>query len=323
LLFFQGLRGGFYKSAIIIYSQMKAVQISEKGSLDNLRLVALDKPVPKAGEILVRVKAAGVNPVDFKGVLNGIFQMPYIVGTDIAGVVEAVGPEVKDFSVGQEVIGSLEWATQGAFAEYVLTSEQYLAPKPANLSFEEAAAVPLAALTAWQGLFDHLDIRLGQKVVIQAAAGGVGVFAVQLAKWKGAYVVALASPKNAEFVARLGADEVLDYRREDLTEVVRDADAAFDSMGTSAQLFPMLKKGGRYVTITVKPSAELAESYGVSTQHFLFHSDAGQLAQIRALIESGTLRVVLDQTFPLSDVHLALDYQRQGRSRGKNVLLMD
>jgi len=301
----------------------KAIQITEKGTLDNLELVHLDIPALGAQDILVKVKAAGVNPVDFKGVLNGIFKMPYTLGTDIAGTVEQVGSEVENFRVGQEVIGSLEWATQGAFSEYVVTQERYLALKPHNLTFEEAAAVPLVGLTAWQGLFDHLNVQAGQKVVIQAAAGGVGTFAVQLAKWKGAYVVALASPKNAPFLTELGADEVVDYKRDDLTEAVQHMDAAFDSMATSEQLFKMLKKGGRYVSITAKPSQELAESYGVSATNFLFHSDAEQLSQLVELIEAGKIKVFLDKTFPLAEAKAALEYQKQGHSRGKNIILVD
>lgn len=301
----------------------KALQIKEKGTLDNLELVTLDLPALEPYEILVKVIAAGVNPVDFKGVLNGIFKMPYTVGSDIAGVVEEIGSEVKNFKVGQEVIGSLEWAKQGAFAEYVITQARYLARKPDNLDFAEAAAVPLVTLTAWQALFDHLDIQAGEKVLIQAAAGGVGLMAVQLAKWKGAYVIALASPKNAPFLTELGADEVVDYKREDLTEAIQGLDAAFDSMATSQLLFKMLKKGGRYVSITAKPSPELAESYGVAATNFLFHSDAGQLLQIVELIEAGKIKIFLDKTFPLTEAKDALEYQKLGHSRGKNVLLVD
>lgn len=301
---------------------MKAVRISEKGSLDNLEVVTLDLPEVAADEILVRVKAAGVNPVDWKGVINGIFQMPYILGSDIAGIVEKVGANVTKFTAGQEVIGSLEWATQGAFAEYVVTKEQYLAPKPTNLSFEEAAAVPLAALTAWQGLFDKLDIQPGQKVLIQAAAGGVGLFSLQLAKWKGAYVVATASQKNADFLKELGADEVIDYTTTDIAEAAQGLDAVYDSMANSEQLFKVLKKGGRYISITAKPSAELAESYGISATNFLFHSNPEQLEQLVELIEAGTVKVFLDKTFALTETKAALTYQKQGHSRGKNVLVV-
>ncbi|MEZ0611857.1 NADP-dependent oxidoreductase [Fibrella sp. WM1] len=299
---------------------MKAITISERGSLDNIQVQDLDVPTPNAGQVLVRVHACGINPVDWKGVMNGIFQMPYIIGTDIAGVVEQVGADVTTFAVGDEVIGSLEWATQGAFADYIVTEPKHLALKPTNLSFAEAAAIPLAGLTAWQGLFDKLMIQPGQKVLVQAAAGGVGYFAVQLAKWKGARVVAVASEKNEAFVREAGADEVIDYRN-GYDSLPADFDAVFDSMGTSAQTIPLLKPGGRYVTITAKPAEGLAEQHGVTAQHFLFHADADQMTQLVGLIEQGTLKVVLDRQFALTDAKEALAYQKLGHSKGKNVLL--
>lgn len=300
---------------------MTAITIREKGSLDNIQVQQLDVPTPNAGQVLVRVQACGINPVDFKGVMNGIFQMPYIIGTDIAGVVAQVGADVTDFVVGDEVIGSLQWATQGAFAEYIVTEPSHLARKPTNLSFAEAAAIPLAGLTAWQGLFDKLAIQPGQKVLVQAAAGGVGYFAVQLAKWKGARVVAVASEKNEAFVRDAGADEVIDYHN-GYANMPADFDAVFDSMGTSAQTIPLLKPGGRYVTITAKPVEGLAEQHGVTAQHFLFQADADQLAQLVALVEQGLLKVAIDRQFALTDAKEALAYQQQGHSRGKNVLLV-
>src|SRR5690606_35086835 len=163
---------------------MKAIRIHEKGAIDNIQLEELPKPSIAPNQVLVKIKACGVNPVDWKSTVYGYFQMPYTVGTDISGIIEAIGNEVTDYKIGDEIIGSLEWATQGAFAEYVATETKYIALKPKNLSFEAAAAVPLAALTAWQGLFDKLNLQKGQKVLIQAAAGGVGLFAVQFAKWK-------------------------------------------------------------------------------------------------------------------------------------------
>lgn len=300
---------------------MTAITISEKGSLDNIQVQTLDVPTPNAGQVLVRVQACGINPVDWKGVINGIFQMPYIIGTDIAGVVEQVGSDVTTFAVGDEVIGSLEWATQGAFAEYIVTEPRYLALKPTNLSFAEAAAIPLAGLTAWQGLFDKLNLQPGQKVLIQAAAGGVGYFAVQLAKWKGARVIAVASEKNVAFVHKAGADQVIDYHN-GYAGLTADLDAVFDSMGTSEQTIPLLKPGGRYVTITAKPAEGLAERHGVTAQHFLFQSNADQLKQLVALVEQDILKVVINRQFALTDAKEALAYQKLGHTRGKNVLLV-
>lgn len=301
---------------------MKAITINEKGSLDYLKFEEISKPTIKPDQVLVKVKACGINPVDWKGVINGIFQMPYIVGSDISGIVEEVGANITSFKVGDEVIGSLEWAKQGAFAEYVATEERFLAHKPGNLTFEESSAVPLASLTAWQGLFDKLDLQAGQKILIQAAAGGVGLFALQFAKWKGAYVVAIASEKNEQFLKSLGADEIFDYKK-NFPVLPNDFDAVFDSMASSEQAFKALKKGGKYVSITAKPSNELAESYGISATNFLFYSNAEQLKQIVTLIEQGKVKVFIDKTFALSNAKQALDYQKQGHSRGKNVLVVE
>jgi NADPH:quinone reductase-like Zn-dependent oxidoreductase len=299
---------------------MKAVVISEKGSLDNLEILELPIPVINPDQVLVKIKACGINPVDWKGVILSYFQMPsYILGTDISGIVENVGAAVNTFKIGDEVIGSLEWAKQGAFAEYVATEEKYLARKPKNLTFEEAAAVPLAALTAWQGLFDKLNIQAGEKILIQAAAGGVGIFAVQFAKWKGAHVVAVASEKNIAFLKSLGADEILNYHTADFSAMPNDFDAVFDSMASAEQTFKVLKKEGRYVSITATPSAELAASYGISSTNFLFISDAVQLNKIVNLIEQEKVKVFLDKVFPLTAAKEALAYQQLGHSKGKNV----
>ena len=161
---------------------MKAVAINEKGSLENILIEDVPKPIITPNKLLIKVKACGLNPVDWKGVELGFFEMPYVLGTDISGIVEEVGSETSKFSIGDEVIGSLEWSKQGAFAEYIISEEKYLSKKPINLNFEEAAGVPLASLTAWQGLFDKLELKAGEKILIQAAAGGVGLFAIQFAK---------------------------------------------------------------------------------------------------------------------------------------------
>jgi NADPH:quinone reductase-like Zn-dependent oxidoreductase len=301
---------------------MKAIRIHEKGAIDNIKIEELPKPSIKPNQVLVKVKACGINPVDWKSTVYGYFEMPYTLGTDISGVIEAIGTDVKDYNVGDAVIGSLNWATQGAFAEYVATETQYLALKPKNLSFEEAAAVPLAALTAWQGLFDKLNVQAGQKVLIQAAAGGVGLFAVQLAKWKGAYVVGVASSKNEAFLKSLGVDEIIDYKTADFSKIAPDFDAVFDSMASSEQTIPLLKKGGNYVTITAKPSEDLVQKHGVTAAHFLFQSNPEQLKNIVNLIEQNLVKVFLDKIFKFTEANAALKYQHEGRSRGKNVLVV-
>jgi NADPH:quinone reductase-like Zn-dependent oxidoreductase len=301
---------------------MKAIRIHEKGTIDNVNIEELPKPEIEPNQVLVKVKACGINPVDWKSTVYGYFEMPYTVGTDISGIIESLGTEVTQYKVGDEVIGSLEWAKQGAFAEYVATETKYLALKPKNLSFEEAAAVPLAALTAWQGLFDKLNLQKGQNILIQAAAGGVGLFAVQFAKWKGAHVTGLASAKNEAFLKSVGVDAIIDYKTADFSKIAPDFDAVFDSMASSEQTIPLLKKGGNYVSITAKPSEELATKHGVTATNFLFHSNPEQLKTIVNLIEQNHIKVFLDKQFKLTEAKEALKYQHEGRSKGKNVLVV-
>lgn len=301
---------------------MKAVSINEKGSLDNIRIEDVPKPIITPNKLLIKVKACGLNPVDWKGVELGFFEMPYVLGTDISGIVEEVGSETSKFSIGDEVIGSLEWSKQGAFAEYIISEEKYISKKPINLNFEEAAGVPLASLTAWQGLFDKLELKAGEKILIQAAAGGVGLFAIQFAKMIGAHVVAVASKKNEELVKSFGAEEVIDYTQVDLKTIANDFDAVFDSMATAPLLIPHIKHGGRYISITAKPDQELAEKHGVKASNFLFYSDPNQLDEIVGLIEKGKIKIILDQLFPLDEAKNALIFQKKGHSRGKNILLV-
>ncbi|WP_100614588.1 NADP-dependent oxidoreductase [Confluentibacter citreus] len=301
---------------------MKAIRIHEKGAIDNVKIEDLPKPDIQSNQVLIKVKACGINPVDWKSTVYGYFEMPYTIGTDISGTIEAIGTDVTDFKVGDNVIGSLEWAKQGACAEYVATEIKFLALKPKNLSFEEAAAVPLAALTAWQGLFDKLHVQTGQKVLIQAAAGGVGLFAVQFAKWKGAQVVGIASAKNEAFLKSVGVDSIIDYKTADFSKITPDFDAVFDSMASSEHTIPLLKKGGKYVTITAKPSEDLVQKHDVTATHFLFHSNAEQLKTIVNLIEQNHVKVFIDKQFKLTEAKDALKYQHEGRSRGKNVLVV-
>lgn len=190
------------------------------------------------------------------------------------------------------------------------------------LPFTDAAAIPLSAETAWQALFEKLDIQKGQKVLIQAAAGGVGVFAVQLAKFAGAHVVAVGSERNTAFLKSLGADEVFDYHQGYAT-LSGDFDAVLDSVVSAAQTIPLLKRGGRYVSLTIPASQELADQYGVTISNFLYNSNAAQLKEVVRLIGEGALRVIVDKTFHFEDIVAALQYQRAGHSRGKNVLIME
>ena len=304
---------------------MKAVIAKAKGSFDNVVVEEINKPTIQSDELLIKVYAAGVNPVDWKTVLNGYFPLPIILGSDIAGIIELTGSEVKNYKAGDEIIGSLEWQKQSAFEEYVATKEKYITYKPKNLSFTEAAAIPLASLTAWQALFDHAHLQKGEKIVIHAAAGGVGLFAVQFAKWKGAYVIGTASKKNIDFLKSVGADEVIDYTKYKLSEKVNNVDAVLDTVGTpevQEESFNALKPRGRYVSITAGPREELLKKHEISATRFLFHSDPTQLKQIVQLIEEGKLKVFIDKTFPLTQAREALEYVHQGRTRGKVVLAL-
>ncbi len=303
---------------------MKAVIIKEKGSFDNVYVEEVERPAINADEILVKIVAAGVNPVDWKAVLNGYFSIPHILGSDIAGIVETVGADVKNYKRGDEVIGSLQWDKQSAFAEYVATKENFITPKPKNLSLEIAAGIPLASLTAWQALFDHGQVEKGQKVVIQAGAGGVGLFAIQFAKWKGAYVITTASERNIEFLKSVGADEVIDYAKHSLSDKVKNADMVLDSVATpevQLESFKALKKGGRYISITAGPREELLKGFDIFSTRFLFTSNPVQLREIVSLIEQEKIKVFIDRTYPLQEAKQALEYVHTGRARGKVVLI--
>ncbi|MES1222265.1 MAG: NADP-dependent oxidoreductase [Bacteroidota bacterium] len=302
---------------------MKAIMIREKGSFENILVEEINKPVIQQDEILVRVAAVGINPVDWKTVLNGIFSMPLILGSDIAGTIEAVGSEVKNYKPGDEIIGSLQWDKQSAYAEYVATKEKYITRKPKNLSLQESAAIPLASLTAWQALFDHGHVEARQKVVIHAGAGGVGLFALQLAKWKGAYVVVTSSERNIDFLKSVGADEVVDYTKYKLSDIVKDADMILDSIVTpevQLESFKALKKGGRYIAIAGPIREELKKDFDIETIRFLFISNPEQLKQIVTLIEEGKVKVFIDKTYRLTEAKEALIYLHKGRARGKVVL---
>lgn len=303
---------------------MKAVIVREKGSFDNILVEEIGKPVIQPDEILVKVVAAGANPVDWKTVLNGYFQMPLILGSDIAGVIEAVGSAVKNYKPGDEIIGSLQWDKQSAYADYVATKEEYITHKPKNLSLQESAGIPLASLTAWQALFDHGKLEAGQKAVIHAGAGGVGLFALQFAKWKGAYTIVTSSERNIDFLKSVGADEVVDYTKYKLSDKVRDADFVLDSIVTpevQSESFRALKKGGRYVAITANIREELKKDFDIHTTRFLFISNPDQLKQIVKLIEEEKVKLFIDKKYPLTDAKEALIYLHNGRARGKVILI--
>lgn len=304
---------------------MKAI-ISNKKGIENLEIQNLPIPLIQQNEVLIKIKAIGVNPVDWKGVESGEFGNSYILGTDISGIIEKIGSQISKFKVGDEIIGSLNWNKQGAYAEFVASEEQFLVHKPKNLTFQESAAIPMTGLTAWQGLFEQLKLCKGEKIIIQAAAGGVGLFALQFAKWAGAFVIAIASKKNESFLKSLGADMVIDYKTTDFSEILENIDAVFDSVETAKQSFKTLKKGGRYLglsSLSTPISKELIAQYDVSASKFLFQSNSNQLKKIVSLIEQKKVNIFIDKTFSLANVKNALEYQKIGHSKGKNILITE
>lgn len=307
-------------------AQMHAVRLHRYGGPDELIYEDTVRPRPHPGEALVRVRAAGVNPVDWQTRRGDGSDDPFpiILGWDIAGVIEEVGMGVERFAPGDEVFGMVRFPDFGnAYAEYVAAPISDLARKPARLSFVEAAAAPLVTLTAWQALFEVAQLRAGQTILVHAAAGGVGHIAVQLAKWKGAHVIGTASGQNADFLRRLGVDQVIDYTRERFEHIARGVDVVLDTQGgaTQERSFATLKPGGILVSITTPPNDSLARAHHVNTADILVHRSGEQLVRAAALFEEGILRVEVARTFPLAEAGAAHRLGEQHHTRGKIVLI--
>ena len=307
---------------------VKAVRIHEYGGPDVVRYEESPQPEPGPGEVLVRVHAAGVNPVDWKtrsggGQADKIGdRFPMVLGWELSGTVEEIGPEVDGLVVGDEVFGLVRFPQPGeTYAEYAAVPAHELAPKPPGLSHAEAAAVPLAALTAWQALFDAGGLESGQTTLVHAAAGGVGHLAVQLARWKGARVIGTASAANAEFLRSLGAEPV-DYADQRFEDVASDVDLVLDSLGGEVleRSFSVLRPGGVLVSIRAQPSSEQAERHGVRATRVLVEPNADELRRIASLLESGEVRPVIHEELPLSEVGRAHQLSEEGHTRGKIVL---
>ncbi len=303
---------------------MQAIRIHNYGTPDVLKLEAIAQPEPLPNEVLIRVEAAGVNPIDWKiraGYVKETFPMPmpFTPGMDVSGVVEAIGTDVKAFQVGQAVYGDLK---MGAYAEFATTSEDAIALKPKTLDFVQAASVPMVAMTAYQSLFDHADLKAGQTVLVHAASGGVGMFAVQFAKWKGAHVIATASAANAEFVRSLGADQVIDYHATPFEQVVQNVDVVLDTLGgdTQARSYSVLKPGGILVSTAAPPDSKKAEEKGVRAEMMGMKNSVSLLEEIAGLIDSGQIKTVVAQIFPLSEARQAQELSQGGHVRGKIVL---
>jgi NADPH:quinone reductase-like Zn-dependent oxidoreductase len=306
---------------------MKAVRFHTYG--DSGVLVYEDMPRPEAGEgeVLIRIHAAGINPLDWK-VRDGRLKermkhkLPLVPGWDVSGVVEAVAPDDTAFKIGDVVYGRLNFMGDGAYAEYVATAAQNLAIKPKTIDHIQAGSVPLAALTAWQGLFEVASLKSGQSILIHAAAGGVGHFAVQIAKWKKAKVIGTASAKNESFLRELGADEVIDYNTTKFEDVVKDVDIVLDTMAgdTRQRSWQVLKKGGILVaTLGISPQ-ETPEEKDVRSGGFLVRSDTDQLTQIATLIDDGHLKPTVSNVLPLEEAAKAHELSQTEHVQGKIVL---
>ncbi|MET8570836.1 NADP-dependent oxidoreductase [Streptomyces sp. NPDC004783] len=310
---------------------MRALSQDTLGGPEVLREVRLERPEPRPNEVLVRVRAAGVNPTDWKHRANGGFlgEPPFVLGWDVSGVVEAVGIGVAAFRPGDEVFGMLSYPFgHGSHAEYVTAPARTFVRKPAAVDHVQAGALPLVSLTAWQALVERAGVRQGQRVLIHAAAGGVGHVAVQIAKARGAYVIGTASAGKHEFLRSLGVDEPVDYRETDVTEAVKDVDVVLDTLGgeTSLRSLRVLRPGGIVVSILPVGSDEFyeeAERLGVRAVRMLVDADRADLQEIAGLVESGALRPTIERTFPLAEAAEAHRLGESGRTTGKLVLVVD
>ncbi|WP_456035348.1 NADP-dependent oxidoreductase [Streptomyces virginiae] len=306
-------------------TEMRAIVVKEWGGPENLVEREIERPEPGLGEVLVRVHAAGVNPVDWKtrasGALIAWGETP-IVGWDVSGTVEAVGPGVTLYAPGDEVYGMPHFPRQaGGYAEYVVAPARHFARKPASLDHVQAAALPLAALTAWQALVDTADVTAGQRVLVHAAAGGVGHLAVQIAKARGAYVIGTASAAKHDVLRELGADELIDYRSVDFAEAVADVDVVLDALGgeTAERSLKVLRPGGHLVSLP-GPDSVPAGADGVNASWVLVDPDLRGLEAIADLADKGLLKPLVETVLPLAEAARAHEIGEQGRTTGKIVL---
>ncbi|MHB8599454.1 MAG: NADP-dependent oxidoreductase [Ktedonobacteraceae bacterium] len=301
-----------------------AIQVHNYGDADQLKLEQIPVQEPQEGEVLVRVHAAGVNPMDWKirtGMLKNFMPatFPYVPGADLAGVVAKVGPGVTAFQPGQEVFGR---SSKGSYAEYTTAPASTLALKPSSLSYDEAATIAVGATTAWQGLFDNGKLQPGQRVLILGGAGGVGNFAVQFARWKGAQVISTTSTRNVDFVRSLGAETVIDYTQTQVADVVHDVDLVFDTVGGSALegVLPTLKRGGTLVSIAGQPDEATAKERDVRTARFSAQVSTELLSTFAKLIDEGQIKVFVGPVFSLNEAGKAQQLSQSGHGRGRIIL---
>jgi NADPH:quinone reductase-like Zn-dependent oxidoreductase len=302
---------------------MLAARFHEFGGLDRLVLEQVSRPQPQPDQVLIRMIAAGVNPADWK-MRAGYFQafmplpLPWTSGLDGAGIIVAVGKDVAVFQPGQSVFGFVT----GGYAEYAVAADDEVQLKPAHLTFEQAASVPLGSLTAWQAVIEEADIQAGQHVLVQGGAGGVGLYAVQLARWKGAHVAATTSAANVDFVRSLGAETVINYQTTKFEDKVHGLDAVIDTVGGDLieRSLHVVKPGGIFVTVAGMVDAEAAQTRGVRAINGR-RADAVNLQQVSQLLESGKLIPEVGQIFPLAQARQAQELSQTGHGRGRIVLL--
>ena len=332
---------------------MKALVFKRYGRPDQVVFADMPRPVPKPDEILVQVHAAGLNPIDYtipKGTFKPIlkFQLPATLGSDLAGVVVEIGNRVTRFRPGDAVFASTFDLGRGALAEFAVVPENAAALKPVNLDFVQAASIPMAGLTSWQALKERANLKTGQKVFIPAGSGGIGTFAIQLAKYLGAKVGTTTSTANVDLVRSLGADEVVDYKKQEFEDVLRGYDAVLGTVRGDAleKSLRILKANSTVVSLVGPPDAAFARARGMNffmvgvfgllsrkiirrakkrgvAYSFLFvHPDGRQLAEIGELLKDGSIRPVIDKVFPFAQAKEALAYLEQGRAKGKVVVQM-
>lgn len=330
--------------------KMKAALIRKYGQ-KNLEIAEVDIPTVRDNDVLVKIVAASINPIDLKtkdGKVKMLlsYKMPLILGSDFAGIVESVGKNVTKYKIGDKVYGRVQKNRIGTFAEYIAVDQDDIAFKPKNLTFEEAASIPLVGLTSYQALYDIMQLKADDKILIQAGAGGIGTIAIQLAKLSGAYVATTTSAKNADFVKSLGADKIIDYRTENFEEVLTDYDYVYDTMGgeTLEKAFRIIKPNGKVVSLSGIPNKRFAKEYGLplwkqiilgiatrnisklekktnASYHFLFMKPSGaQLEILTNLIEQGKIQPIIDQVVSLNNIQTAVNHSLSGRAKGKIII---
>ena len=305
---------------------MKAIRIHAYGGAENLKYDEVSRPEPQAGQVLIQVYAAGVNPIDWK-IREGFFQqvydysLPVIAGADVAGVVASVGDGVTTLQPGQAVYGTADMALSGAYAEYAVGYADAIAPKPKTLDYIHAASVPIVAITAWQALFDGANLQPEQSVLIHGGAGGVGRYAIQLAKWKRARVIATASAANLDDLRNLGADQAIDYASQPFEQQVKDVDVVLDLVGgeTQARSWQIIRPGGVLVSTLGVPESGIPQ--GIEAVPVFANLRANsQLQQIAQLIDDGQIKASIEQVFELAEAAKAQEVSQHGHPRGKLVL---